>query len=51
MSNSMLIIGLAVITMTIVIVYVIIDRIGTEKAKKEHTHSAITENKPSQRDG
>ncbi len=45
------IIGLAVITMLIVIVYLVIDRINTSKAKDEHTHSAITEKKPSQRDG
>ena len=51
MNNSTLIIGLAVITMVIVIVYVVIDRIGLEKEKKEHTHSAITEDKPSQRNG
>lgn len=51
MNNSVLIIGLAVITMVIVLVYLIIDRVNTSKAKDEHTHSAITEKKPQQRDG
>ena len=51
MDNPTLIIGLAISTLLIVIVYLVIDRINTSKAKDEHTHSAMTEGKPSQRDG
>jgi hypothetical protein len=51
MSNEILIPALAVGTLTIVIAYLVIDRIGTAKAKDEHTHSAVTEKAPGLRDG
>ncbi len=51
MNSSILIGALAIVTLTIVAVWLVIERIGTEKAKDEHHHSAMTENKPEQRDG
>ncbi len=51
MGNSLLIISLAVITLTIVVGYLIVERVGVAKAKDEHHHSALTENKPGLRDG
>ena len=51
MGNSLLIISLAVGTMTIVIAYLVVERIGVSKAKDEHHHSAVTEGKPELRDG
>jgi len=51
MGNSLLIIALAVGTLTIVIAYLVIERIGVAKAKDEHHHSAATEGKPQLRDG
>ena len=51
MSNSLLIICLAIATLAIVVAYLVIDRINTSKAKDEHTHSAMTKNNPTQRDG
>lgn len=43
MNNPLLIISLAIGTLTIVIAYLIIERIAVSKAKDEHTHSAVTE--------
>lgn len=51
MGNSLLIICLAVMTLTIVIAYLIVERISVAKAKDTHEHSAMTEGKPSQRNG
>lgn len=51
MTNVILIPSLALMTLVIVIAYLIIDRIGVSKAKDEHTHSAVTEDKPGLRDG
>ena len=51
MTNELLIPALAVSTLTIVIAYLVIERIGTSKAKDEHHHSAVTENQPNLRDG
>jgi hypothetical protein len=51
MGNSLLIISLAVGTLTIVIAYLVIERIGVAKAKDEHHHSELTKRNPELRDG
>ncbi len=51
MHDAFIVFGLALITLAIVVTYLVIDRIGLEKAKSEHHHSAVTERKPEQRDG
>ena len=51
MNNPILIISLAVVTLTIVLAYLVIERIAVSKAKDEHTHSAVTEDKPELRNG
>ena len=51
MGNSLLIISLAVITLTIVIGYLVIERIAVSKAKDEHHHSELTKREPAKRDG
>lgn len=51
MGNSLLIISLAVATLTIVVAYLIIERIAVSKAKDEHDHSELTRRDPAKRDG
>ena len=51
MNNPLLIISLAMATLTIVIAYLVIERIGLSKAKDEHHHSEITKGAPNLRDG
>ncbi len=51
MQNSLLIIALAVSTLTIVIAYLIIERVGLSKAKDEHHHSEVTKGSPELRNG
>ena len=51
MNNSLLIISLAVATLTIVIAYLVIERINVAKAKDEHHHAEITKRDPALRDG
>ena len=49
--NSLLIGALALMTLTIVVFYLIVERIGLAKAKDEHHHSAITDGAPHQKNG
>ncbi len=51
MGNSLLIGSLALMTLTIVVFYLIVERIGLSNAKDKHTHSAITDGAPEQKNG
>lgn len=51
MGNSLLIISLAVATLTIVVAYLVIERVAVSKAKDEHDHSELTKRDPDKRDG
>lgn len=50
MTNSTLIIVLAIATLAIVAVILVYQRVSVKKAQDEHHHSAMTQGHPEQRD-